>query len=256
LEVGNGSGLDAGNGLAVRLQAEDGSDVPTGPVGRYDDEGTTFVAGAGVTFDVRDISGTQRGDAFTTATLGTNLGETVTGTAGADYVKAGQGADIVTGLGGNDFLPGVTFDVRDISGTQRGDAFTTATLGTNLGETVTGTAGADYVNAGQGADVVTGLGGNDFLVGGAGDDSLDGGADDDSFIGGAGNDAIGRRRKRRDRVPSSPAWAATTSSWVGPATTASTAEPTTTASSAAPETTRSRGAPVSMRRSAMRPASR
>ncbi|KQP53625.1 hypothetical protein ASF39_20005, partial [Methylobacterium sp. Leaf108] len=92
-EVGNGSGLDAGNGLAVRLQAEDGSDVPTGPVGRYDDEGTTFVAGTGVTFDVRDISGTQRGDAFTTATLGTNLGETVTGTAGADYVNAGQGAD-------------------------------------------------------------------------------------------------------------------------------------------------------------------
>ena len=112
-EVGNGSPNDGGTltnqdgGLAVRVQSENGSDGLTGPVSRVDDEGITFVAGSGVTFDVRDlVSGVQRGDLFRTATLGTAAGETLTGTSEADYINAGQGEDTVNGGAGNDFLVG------------------------------------------------------------------------------------------------------------------------------------------------------
>ena len=69
-EVGNGEVDDSGaltnqdGDLAVRFQAEDGSDVLTGDISRYDDEGIRFVAAnAGLTFDVRDlVSGAARGD--------------------------------------------------------------------------------------------------------------------------------------------------------------------------------------------------
>ena len=47
--------------------------------------------------------------------------------------------------------------------------------GTNLSETVTGSAGDDVINALGGNDTVRGLGGNDVLMGGAGNDVLDGG---------------------------------------------------------------------------------
>ena len=68
-EVGNGAAnesnsmLNQDGGLAVRFQAEDGSDGLTGPVSRFDDEGITFKASGGGTFDVRDlVAGTERGD--------------------------------------------------------------------------------------------------------------------------------------------------------------------------------------------------
>lgn len=146
-EVGNGSANDSNTmanqdgGLAVRLQAEDGSDGLTGPVSRFDDEGVTFVAGAGQTFDVRDlVAGTQRGNQFTTVTLGTSGNDAAFGFAGATAFN--------------------------------------------------GTAGADYINAGGGDDTVNGGDGNDFLVGGTGNDTLNGGAGMDSILGGAGNDTI------------------------------------------------------------------
>jgi Ca2+-binding RTX toxin-like protein len=66
-EVGNGKANDAGSQanqdgrLAVRLQGEDGADSLSGDVMRFDDEGMTFVASVGVTFDVRDlVSGVAR----------------------------------------------------------------------------------------------------------------------------------------------------------------------------------------------------
>ena len=146
-EVGNGTANDSNTlanqdgGLGVRLQAEDGADALTGSVSRFDDEGVTFVAGEGQTFDVRDLpTGTQRGNQFTTVTLGTS------------------GSDMAFGVSG-------------------ATAFN-------------GTAGADYINAGGGDDSVNGGDGDDFLVGGAGDDTLNGGAGRDTILGGAGNDAI------------------------------------------------------------------
>jgi Ca2+-binding RTX toxin-like protein len=146
-EVGNGSVNDGGTltnqdgGLAVRIQSENGADGLTGPVSRADDEGITFVAAEGVTFDVRDL----------------------------------------------------------VSGVQRGDLFRTATLGTETGETLTGTGEADYINAGQGDDSVIGAAGDDFLVGGAGNDTLDGGTGADGLLGGGGDDAY-LVDNARDRV--------------------------------------------------------
>jgi Ca2+-binding RTX toxin-like protein len=114
-QVGNGNNNDSNTmmnqdgGLAVRLQAEDGSDGVTGTVGRFDDELINFVAGAGLTFDVRDlVSGVARGDFFKVATLGTSGADTIDFSAqsASYYVNAGMGNDRLTGGTVNDFLVG------------------------------------------------------------------------------------------------------------------------------------------------------
>ncbi|MEG3168437.1 calcium-binding protein [Sphingomonas sp. LB3N6] len=114
-QAGNGIANDSNTmanqdgGLAVRLQAENGSDVLVGPVSRYDDEGITFVGGAGVTFDVRDlVSGVQRGDQFEVATLGTADADTLTAVqqTRAYYINAGMGNDTISGGTADDFLVG------------------------------------------------------------------------------------------------------------------------------------------------------
>ncbi|KQP65242.1 hypothetical protein ASF41_22050 [Methylobacterium sp. Leaf111] len=147
-QVGNGNPSDSNTmanqdgGLAVRLQAEDGSGNLSGPISRYDDEGITFTAGAGVTFDVRDlVSGAERGDQFEVVTLGTSANDTLTAVQGdrSYYFNAGMGDDIVTGGTANDFL--------------------------------VGGAGNDTLSGGLGSDIFIGGGGSDALIGGAGRDT-------------------------------------------------------------------------------------
>ncbi|UYW27462.1 calcium-binding protein [Methylorubrum extorquens] len=149
-EVGNGNANDGGTlanqdgGLAVRLQTEDASGVLAGSVSRFDDEGATFLAAAGTTFDVRDlVSGVQRGDAFEVVTLGTQSGDTLTALQASRsyYFNAGQGNDIVTGGSANDFLVG-----------------------------------------GGGNDSLSGGSGNDSFIGGAGNDAFSGGSGTDRAI--------------------------------------------------------------------------
>jgi Ca2+-binding RTX toxin-like protein len=149
-EVGDGKALDSGalanqdGGLAVRLQAENGSDGLKGGVSRFDDEGITFVASsAGLTFDVRDlVSGAARGDRFEVVTLGTKGADALKAVLSdsAYYFNAGMGNDQVTGGSANDFLVG-----------------------------------------GAGNDVLRGRGGTDKFIGG-GNDLMSGGAGDDAFI--------------------------------------------------------------------------
>ncbi|MFC7477239.1 calcium-binding protein [Dankookia sp. GCM10030260] len=143
-EVGNGSANDAGTlanqdgGLAVRLQAEDGADGLAGPVSRFDDEGITFTAAQGGSFDVRDlVAGTQRGDRFEVVQLGTSAGDTIDlgGQHRPAYVNAGMGDDAVTGGAGRDFL--------------------------------VGGAGGDSLDGGAGQDSLLGGGGADTFVFGA-----------------------------------------------------------------------------------------
>ncbi len=224
-EVGNGSPNDGGTltnqdgGLAVRIQAEDGADGLTGPVSRADDEGTTFVAGNGVTFDVRDlVSGVQRGDQFRTATLGTSAGDTIDGTGEADYINAGGGDDIVRGLAGDDFLVGGAGDdtldggtgADGLLGGAGDDDYTVDDSADRVIEAVGG--GSDTVftsvsyrlDAGQEIErlellVSTGtaalaLNGNEFnqtLIGNDGDNTLDGRGGDDVLFGQGGNDIYG-----------------------------------------------------------------
>ena len=114
-EVGNGSAFDSNTlagqdgGLALRLQAEDGSDALVGGVSRFDDEGIEFVSNSIFTFDVRDlVSGAQRGDQFDVVQLGTRGANLIDETGATEdyYINAGMGADTVTGGLGNDFLVG------------------------------------------------------------------------------------------------------------------------------------------------------
>ena len=150
-EVGDGKALDSGalanqdGGLAVRLQAENGSDGLKGQVSRFDDEGITFLAASsGLTFDVRDlVSGAARGDQFEVVTLGTKGADNLKAVQPdrAYYFNAGMGNDQVTGGNDNDFLVG-----------------------------------------GAGNDVLNGRRGNDKFIGGGGNDLLSGGAGDDAFI--------------------------------------------------------------------------
>jgi len=162
-EVGNGNANDAGNatnqdaGLAVRVQAEDASGNLTGPISRYDDEGTTFIAGTqGITFDVRDlVSGTERGNTFEGVVLGTSGDDALTffppfRAAQNFYYNSGQGNDIVVAGEGNDFL--------------------------------VGGLGNDVLSSGAGTDTILGGGGDDLLIGGAGADVLDGGAGFDQVL--------------------------------------------------------------------------
>ena len=158
-EVGNGSATDGGSvapqdgGLAVRLQAEDGStDTLTGAVSRFDDEGITFTAQGGLFFDVRDISGTARGDQFSVVQLGT------------------QGADTITVI---------EFEFEALANTGGGANYY-----------INGGGGADTITAASGHDFLVGGGGNDSLIGAAGDDTELGGAGNDTLNGGDGNDTL------------------------------------------------------------------
>ncbi len=132
---GTGVGTSADTANTVTLRAEDGTGEPAGTTGYADDEGTTFIAPTGTTFDVRDIGGTQRGDQFTQVILGSNGGDTLDfgpqliGTH--YYINAGAGNDTVIGTNGNDFLVG-----------------------------------------GSGNDSLSGGAGNDSYIGGAGDDTI------------------------------------------------------------------------------------
>ena len=155
-EVGNGNPNDSNTqanqdgGLAVRIQAEDNTGALTGVVGRADDEGITFVAASGTTFDVRDlVSGVSRGDTFTKVTLGSNAADTYNDTANTSnaYFNGGQGDDVINAGSGNDFLVG-----------------------------------------GVGNDALNGGAGNDSFLGGAGNDIIDGGTGADNMAGGAGDD--------------------------------------------------------------------
>lgn len=155
-EVGNASANDSNTlanqdgGLAVRIQAETNTGTLTGVVGRADDEGVTFVAASGTTFDVRDlVSGVSRGDTFTKVTLGTVGNDSYNDFANTTntYFNGGKGHDTISTGSGNDFLVG-----------------------------------------GEGNDILSGRAGNDTFLGGVGNDSLDGGAGADTMSGGAGND--------------------------------------------------------------------
>lgn len=150
-EVGNNVATDAGTllnqdgGLAVRMQAEDGTGALIGSISRYDDEGTTFISTTpGMTFDVRDlVSGVARGDQFAAVQLGTMTGELIDNRATTInyYVNAGMGDDKVFGGSANDFLVG-----------------------------------------GAGNDRLIGAFGNDSFIGGGGNDSISGGDGDDVAI--------------------------------------------------------------------------
>ncbi len=140
--VGDGSIQDTTSfepGLALRVQGEDAGGTPSGGRSRFDDEGITLVAGAGLFFDVRDLTtGAQLGEAFRAVSLGTAGDDLLTAPlAGLSYyVDGGGGADQLRGGNGSDVLAGGL-----------GDDFFTPSAGL---DSVLGGAGFDTVNYGSG----------------------------------------------------------------------------------------------------------
>ena len=150
---------------------------------------------------------------------GTNLNDTLFGTAYADEIHGGNGMDVLFGYGGNDFLFGDAGNDTLIGGAgadvlNGGIGFDTASyasatgsvyvnLAANTGaygdaqgdtfssiEKVVGSNYTDVLVAHDAGVVFEGGGGHDYLTGGAGVDNLSGGAGNDTLEGGAGWDVL------------------------------------------------------------------
>jgi Ca2+-binding RTX toxin-like protein len=129
--------------------------------------------------------------------------DSLTGTEGRDDIRAGDGDDVVSGLGNNDYLDGedgndnLAGDVgRDELHGGAGDDLLDGgddndSLFGHVGDdSLDGGTGEDELNGGDGTDVMDGGAGNDSLLGSFGADVLRGGAGVDMLNGGDGNDYI------------------------------------------------------------------
>ncbi|MBW6396475.1 hypothetical protein KPL78_01390 [Roseomonas sp. HJA6] len=117
--------------------------------------------------------------------LGTELNDSIQGTAAADSITAGAGNDWMAAEGGDD-----TVDAGDGADLINGQSGNDLLLGGSGVDTIDAGDGADTVRAGNHGDYVWGGLGSDSLLGEAGDDSLFGGAGLDTLDGGAGADFL------------------------------------------------------------------
>ena len=136
-----------------------------------------------------------------------NAGNNIlTGLGGADYLVGGLGNDkyyvdeldfIAESVGGGDdwvFVPG-TYVLRDgvevetLVAVDQNSLDPVNLTGNEFGQSLYGSQGANSLNGGLGNDYLVGLGGNDFLLGGGGNDNLAGGQGNDLYYVDAG-DAI------------------------------------------------------------------
>ncbi|MBI4729150.1 MAG: hypothetical protein HY775_06555 [Acidobacteria bacterium] len=108
--------------------------------------------------------------------IGTDLADTLTGTAADEIICGLSGDDTLNGGGGNDLiLGGGGADVL---------------YGGDGNDSLNGGTGADTLYGGAGDDVLAGVDGADTLYGGPGDDTLWGGTGNDVLAGHAGDDAL------------------------------------------------------------------
>ncbi len=117
-----------------------------------------FAFGDGQVIDMSNV---------THAASGLAAADSLTGTAGGDFLSGGAGDDVLSGLAGKDFL-----------------------VGGSGNDTLSGGAGDDDLYGGAGNDTLKGGDGVDYLLGGAGNDTLSGGAGNDVLTGGLGNDTL------------------------------------------------------------------
>ncbi len=104
--------------------------------------------------------------------------DTLTGTAGSDFIGGGDGDDVLTdNYGRNELRGGMGNDILTVG---NGSA----------GSTLKGGAGDDMLTSGAGSDVLYGGSGYDTLIGGRGDDALYGDRGRDVLNGGEGDDII------------------------------------------------------------------
>ncbi|MDO5633174.1 MAG: calcium-binding protein [Paracoccus sp. (in: a-proteobacteria)] len=114
-----------------------------------------------------------------------NLPTTITGSAGADTLRAAAIGSTIHGRGGHDLIFGS--DEPDII---HGDSGNDTIRGEGGDDTIYGGTGDDRIRGGAGDDLILGGSGNDILWGGNGNDSLSGDAGDDTLYGDNGDDTL------------------------------------------------------------------
>ncbi|HJR55819.1 MAG TPA: Ig-like domain-containing protein, partial [Rhizomicrobium sp.] len=112
-----------------------------------------------------------------------DIGSTVLGTPGNDFIVGTDGRDFLYGQAGNDAIRAMGGDDYGYGGA--GDDFVTGDGGADL---ILGGLGNDIVQGNAGDDSLSGDKGEDDIFGGDDDDIVSGGLGDDTAIGGAGND--------------------------------------------------------------------
>jgi len=140
------------------------------------------------TGSISTLAGLGLSDANTWITgddVGSNIGNSFTGNAGADRYAGMLGDDTIGGLAGNDTLfGGLGHD--EIDGGNGDDS-----LDGGVGDdSIFGGSGADALIGGEGFDTLEGGIGADELHGGVGNDSLSAGSGSDTLDGGAGGDTL------------------------------------------------------------------
>ncbi|MDP9971727.1 VCBS repeat-containing protein [Variovorax paradoxus] len=190
--IGNGDTMDGGAGSEDLLDFSDGTLAVN----------FTLVQSAASTGIVNGTGGLGNNDTYQNieGVIGTNLADTLTGSASNDIIRGGGGSDTLDGAGGtgdlldfSDGTAGLTFTLTQSSSTTSFNASAAGlgtdgyrnfegVIGTAFGDTITGSASNDQLRGGGGNDVISGLAGDDRIVGGTGADILTGGADNDTFV--------------------------------------------------------------------------
>ncbi|WP_293473909.1 calcium-binding protein [Phenylobacterium sp.] len=111
--------------------------------------------------------------------------DTLSGSAGADLIRAYGGADFIVGRGGGDTLWGGSGD--DIIYAYNTPGAVQGAVGSTY---LRGEEGADWIAGGDGFDDANGNQGDDTISTGAGDDYCVGGKDNDLLFGDAGGDFV------------------------------------------------------------------
>ncbi|BCW90364.1 hypothetical protein sos41_35320 [Alphaproteobacteria bacterium SO-S41] len=202
LQGGRGADLmDGGNGVDLVSYSEAASGVvafmlaPQSNTGEAQSDNYSNIEG---------LVGSVFGDILG----GTEGANTISGGGGNDYIFAAGGDDILEGGAGADQIEGQGgFDLASYrlaasavivsldgglaaTGDAAGDTFVgiEGLLGSGFGDTLRGDGGINLLQGFGGDDTLVGLAGDDALTGDAGSDTLDGGAGADQLDGGAGAD--------------------------------------------------------------------
>jgi serralysin len=122
--------------------------------------------------DIEDATGSNFDDEI----YGSVLANVIRGMGGNDYLDGWTGNDTVDGGAGNDEIYG-----------DAGDDILTDPSGTNY---IRGEDGNDSIVGGAGFDDIHGNAGNDTCVSGGGDDWVVGGKDNDSLVGSSGSNLV------------------------------------------------------------------
>jgi serralysin len=130
-----------------------------------------------------EVADTLRGSADADNIVGLGGNDVLLGGAGADTLDGGNGIDIATY--GN-AATGVKVDLAN-QNQNTGDAFGDVLISI---ENVVGSEYADTLKGDNGNNVLLGAGGNDSLFGRGGNDKIRGGAGDDALYGQNGNDTL------------------------------------------------------------------